>query len=38
MKLDKGSQEQIKLLKSGKVWENYFRPLEWHTEDYGIKK
>jgi hypothetical protein len=28
--------EWVKLIKSGKIWENYFRPFEWRKEDDGI--
>lgn len=24
-----------KLIRSGKVWENYFGPFEWRDKDYG---
>jgi hypothetical protein len=24
-----------KLIRSGKVWENYFGPFEWREKDYG---
>ncbi|CAG8437533.1 7141_t:CDS:10 [Diversispora eburnea] len=32
-----GSQEWAKLIKSGKVWENYFHPFEWHAQDYDFQ-
>src|SRR6185295_2225806 len=31
-----GSEEWSKLIKSGKVWENYFCPFEWRAQDYGM--
>ncbi|CAG8624024.1 3143_t:CDS:2, partial [Paraglomus occultum] len=33
----KGSQEWIKLINSGKVWEDYFRPFEWRAQDYDFQ-
>ncbi|CAG8692375.1 366_t:CDS:2, partial [Funneliformis caledonium] len=35
--LKKGSQEWTKLIKSGKIWEKYFRPFEWRTQDYDFQ-
>ncbi|RHZ62856.1 hypothetical protein Glove_334g33 [Diversispora epigaea] len=32
-----GSQEWTKLIKSGKVWENYFHPFEWRAQDYDFQ-
>ncbi|CAG8478881.1 19908_t:CDS:2, partial [Gigaspora rosea] len=29
-----GTQEWNKLIKSGKIWEDYFRPFEWRAQDY----
>ena len=33
---EEGSPEWNKLAKSGKVWEDYFRPFEWRAQDYGM--
>jgi hypothetical protein len=33
--LTKESPEYWELADSGKVWENYFRPFDWRTKDYG---
>ncbi|CAJ0627401.1 2350_t:CDS:2 [Entrophospora sp. SA101] len=35
-KLKKGTKEYLDLGKSGKVWENYFRPFEWRAQDYDF--
>ncbi|RIA79679.1 fido domain-containing protein [Glomus cerebriforme] len=35
-KLKKGTKEYLDLGKSGKVWENYFCPFEWHIQDYDF--
>ncbi|CAG8524285.1 1957_t:CDS:2 [Paraglomus occultum] len=35
-KLKPGTKKYLDLVKSGKVWENYFRPFEWRAQDYDF--
>ncbi|RIB21891.1 fido domain-containing protein [Gigaspora rosea] len=36
LKIKEGTKEYLDLGKSGKVWENYFRPFEWRAQDYDF--